>query len=191
MLKAQHQITMNTTDLAGITKMPALTVLSGAILFIAGFLAFPRAYSQGSTGDGVDGSKAAASVGGAAADHSNQFSKPYGYYLLPILDYVHANKDQRDKISAIVQSYRSRIEPLSTEYKQKNQELLNNLSQGGSSEAIMGQQTHLGRLYSEITLYYCQMSLEVRKNLAPDQIVLYEEFKRQRGWAATPSNRPN
>lgn len=114
------------------------------------------------------------------------FTKPYGYYLNPILQHIHANPEQKVKITAILQSYRGRLEPLRTEYRQKNQELLNKLSHGDKPEAIMDEQTHLGRLYTDITLYYCQMSLEVRKCLSPDQIVLYEEFKRKQGWRSTP-----
>ena len=113
---------------------------------------------------------------------SNAFTRPYGFYLNPILEHVHANPDQKTRITAILQSYKGRLEPLRSEYKQKNQDLLNKLAHGDKPETIMDEQTHLGRLYTDITLYYCQMSLEVRKVLNPEQIVLYEEFKRKQGW---------
>lgn len=118
----------------------------------------------------------------SAARHSHAFAKPYGYYLSPILEHIQANREQREKITTIVQSFRGRIQPLSEEYRQKNQEFLANVLQGEHPETIMDEQTHLGRLYSDITLNYCQMSLEVRKVLNPEQIVRYEEFKRQMGW---------
>lgn len=148
----------------------------------------PHACSQGKeeatdTNKNPDGFKPA-SIAGV---RSNPFSKPYGSYLLPILEYVHADLEQKSKITAIVQSFRGRIEPLTLEYRQKNQELLGNLVRGEAPELIMDQQTQLGRLYSEITLYYCQMSLEVRKVLNADQIVRYEEFKRQQGWSSSSS----
>lgn len=116
---------------------------------------------------------------------AQKFSKPYGYYLNPLLDYIRSNDDQRVKITAIVQSYRGRLEPLRNQYRQKNQVFLNNVAKGQSSEQIMDEQTQLGRLYSEINLYYCQMGLEVRKVLNPDQIIRYEEFKRQQGWSSS------
>ena len=115
---------------------------------------------------------------------ANAFSKPYGYYLNPILVHIQANHDQQEKITAIVQSYRGRVQPLVEEYKQKNQEFLTNVAHGHAPEVIMDEQTHIGRLYSDITLVYCQMSLEVRKVLTPEQIVQYEEFKRQQGWTS-------
>lgn len=118
----------------------------------------------------------------AIANKAGKFSHPYGYYLQPILEHIHANPDQRVKITAIVQSYRGRIEPLQTEYRQRNQQLLDKLSHGESSTSIMDDQMRVGRLYTDLNLYYCQMSLEVRKLLGPEQIVLYEEFKRQQGW---------
>ncbi len=117
----------------------------------------------------------------------SSLSKPYGYYLKPILERIQANPDQSAKITAILESYRGRIDPLKTEYMHKNQEFLTNLSHGDDSAAIMNQQIQLGRIYSDITLYYCQMSLEVRRVLSPDQIVRYEEFKRQQGWTSSTS----
>lgn len=127
-------------------------------------------------GMGADGKPAAA------------FAKPYGYYLNPMLDHIQANADQRTKITLVVQNYRGRLEPLRNEYNAKRQEFLTNVVKGVSSDVIMAQQIKIGHLYEEITSHYCQMSLEVRRLLNPDQIVRYEEFKRQRGWTRKASN---
>ncbi|MBX9569757.1 MAG: hypothetical protein K2X77_12745 [Candidatus Obscuribacterales bacterium] len=110
------------------------------------------------------------------------FNKPYGYYLNPMLDHIQADPDQRAKITVILQNYRGRLEPLRNEYNAKRQEFLTNVVKGVSSDVIMAQQIKIGHLYEEITSHYCQMSLEVRRLLKDDQIVRYEEFKRQRGW---------
>lgn len=119
---------------------------------------------------------------GADGKPTAAFSKPYGYYLNPMLDHIQANPDQRTKISLVLQNYRGRLEPLRNEYNTKRQEFLTNVVKGVSSDVIMAQQIKIGHLYEEITSHYCQMSLEVRRLLNPDQIVRYEEFKRQRGW---------
>lgn len=118
----------------------------------------------------------------------DQFSKPYGFYLSPMLIHIKANDEQKSKIKVIVESYRGRIEPLRNEYRQKNQELLAKLSKSETSANILNDQMQLGRLYTDINLYYCQMSLEVRKVLSAEQIVLYEEFKKQQGWGSKRSN---
>lgn len=125
------------------------------------------------------------------ADKTGRFSKPFGFYLDPMLEHIQANPDQKIKISAVVQSYKGRIEPLRTEYRQKNQQLLQKLAKGDSSASILDEQMHLGRLYTDINLYYCQMSLEVRKLLNPEQIVRYEEFKRRQGWTSSAARRTN
>lgn len=114
---------------------------------------------------------------------SNAFNKPYGYHLTPILNHIHANNDQRTKITSIVQSYRSKIEPLRVLYKQKSQDFLNSVTSGLSSDLILNKQLQLGQLYANITSQYCLMSLEVRRLLKPDQIVLYEEYKQHQGWS--------
>ena len=150
----------------------------------------PHAWSQDKDTAAADPSKSSDSskLPNIAGVRANAFSKPYGSYLNPILEYIQADPDQRTKITGIVQSFRGRIEPLTIEYKQKNQALLGNLVHGQTPELIMDEQTQLGRLYSEITLYYCQMSLEVRKCLNAEQIVRYEEFKRKQGWSSSASN---
>lgn len=126
--------------------------------------------AEPAAGIGPDGKPAAA------------FNKPYGYYLNPMLEHIQANADQRTKITVILQNYRGRLEPLRNDYNIKRQEFLTNVVKGVSSDVIMAQQLKIGHLYEEITSHYCQMSLEVRRLLNPDQIVRYEEFKRQRGW---------
>lgn len=118
-----------------------------------------------------------------SAETKPAFDKPYGYYLNPLLDYIQANSDQRTKITVILQSYRGKIEPLRNDYNSKRQEFLDNVVKGVSSDTIMSQEIKMGHLYQEINSHYCQMSLEVRRVLNPDQIVRYEEFKRQRGWS--------
>ena len=123
-----------------------------------------------------------AAAAGADGKTSADFSKPYGFYLNPLLDHLQANADQRVKISAILQSYRGRLEPLRNDYNVKRQEFLSNVVKGVSSDVIMGQQIKISNLYEEICSHYCQMSLEVRRVLTDEQIVRYEEFKRQRGW---------
>lgn len=112
----------------------------------------------------------------------NAFSKPYGYYLNPMLDHIQASSDQRTKITVIVQNYRGSIEPLRLEYNARQQDFLSNVVKGQPSAQIMEQQMRLSQMYEEITSHYCRMSLEVRRVLNPDQIVRYEEFKRKRGW---------
>lgn len=163
-----------------INKISRLSLcLSSSLLFLQFLPAQaqqPAANKVSSDSESVGADKSAVST------KAGKFTHPYGYYLQPILEHIHANPDQKVKITAIVQSYRARIEPLQSEYKQRNQALLDKLAHGESSTTIMDDQMRVGRLYSDLNLYYCQMSLEVRKILSPDQIVLYEEFKRQQGW---------
>ncbi len=111
-------------------------------------------------------------------------SRPYGSHLQPILQKIKANAEQRQKITVIVQSYRSKIEPLRQDYRIKNQDFLASLINGCSSETVMAKQVEVGHLSSDISSKYCLMRLEIRRLLAPDQIVLYEEYIRQQGWSA-------
>lgn len=115
--------------------------------------------------------------------HPNAFDKPYGYHLAPILEHIHADSDQRDKITAIVSSYRSKIEPLRIVYKQKSQDFLVAVTKGLASDLIISQQMQLGQIYSDINSQYCLMSLAIRRLLKPDQIVLYEEYRHAQGWS--------
>lgn len=174
----EHQPSKQTSPGLGLLGVLSLTALSGLC---------PHAWSQSKDDADKSSDNSKSSAAALCPSGRNAFSKPYGSYLAPILEHIHADPDQRTKITAIVQSYRGRIEPLTLEYKQKNQEFLANVLHGQAPELIMGEQTALGRLYSEITLYYCQMSLEVRRTLNPEQIVRYEEFKRQQGWTSNAS----
>lgn len=109
-------------------------------------------------------------------------SKPYGSHLQPILDKVKANGDQKTKISQIVESFKSRIQPLRDEYKQKRQDFLTAMTSGGTAENIMTKQVELSHLSSEISSRYCLMRLEIRRQLTPQQILLFEDYARQNGW---------
>ena len=178
-----------TSNNLGIQAATLLLLLTGL------YAGLPHAFSQGTSNQtDADGSSKSDSNSVASAQiptlvkHGHSFNRPYGYYMNPILEYVKADQVQRERITAVVRSIRGRIQPLTDEYKQCNQEFLNNLAHGEHSETIMDEQTHLGRLFSDITLSYCQMSLEVSKVLSPDQIVLYEKFKRQQGWTHHRAN---
>lgn len=110
------------------------------------------------------------------------FSKPYGHHLAPILEHIQASSTQRSQITSLVMSYRSKIEPLRNLYRQKSQEFLTCVVKGDTADLIISKQLQLGQLYADITSQYCLMSLAVRKLLKPEQIVLYEEYKKQQGW---------
>jgi hypothetical protein len=109
---------------------------------------------------------------------------PYGSHLKPILDRIKATNEQRSKISQVVESYRSRIQPLRDEYKQKRQEFLTAMTSGGTAETIMTKQVELSHLSSEISSRYCLMRLEVRRQLSPQQILQFEAYARENGWNA-------
>lgn len=120
---------------------------------------------------------------GAGKIGQPDYSKPYGYHLQPILSAINADQTQSQKISQIVGSYRSRLEPLRETCKQKQRKLLDGLVDGSSSESIMSCQLEVGQLHREISSQYCMMSLEIRRLLNPDQIVKYESYKREQGWS--------
>lgn len=109
-------------------------------------------------------------------------SKPYGSHLKPILDRIKANSDQSSKIKHIVESYRSKIQPLREEYKQKRQDFLASMTSGGTAEIIMTKQVELSHLSSEISSRYCLMRLEIRRQLTPQQILEFEGYAREHGW---------
>jgi hypothetical protein len=116
---------------------------------------------------------------------SMDVSTPYGSHMKPIMDRIKASPDQRTKISSIVESYRSRIQPLRDEYKQKRQEFLTSMTSGGTAETIMTKQVELSHLSSEITSRYCLMRLEIRRQLSPQQILQFEAYARENGWNAS------
>jgi Spy/CpxP family protein refolding chaperone len=109
-------------------------------------------------------------------------TKPYGYHLEPILQKINASADQRTKIVSVVQSYKSKIQPLRDEYKGKRQEFIAVMTGGGAAETIMAKQMELSHLASEITSKYTLMRLEIRRMLTPQQILQFEDYARQHGW---------
>ena len=124
------------------------------------------------------------SAGNNKCAPADAFSKPYGSHLAPILESVHATPEQRTSISAVVESFRPKIEPLRQSYQQKRQEFLTGLGSGLASTELMARQTDLSQLYCDISCQYCRMSLEIRKQLKPEQIVLYEEYRMKQGWSS-------
>jgi Spy/CpxP family protein refolding chaperone len=122
------------------------------------------------------------SVTAMSATKSVDVTSPYGSHLKPILDRIKATDDQRAKISHIVEGYRSRIQPLRDEYKQKRNEFLTAMTSGGTAETIMTKQVELSHLSSEISSRYCLMRLEVRRLLTPQQILQFEAYARENGW---------
>lgn len=118
----------------------------------------------------------------AGSNSKIDVSKPYGYHLQPILDKIKATADQRQKISQVVQSYKSTIQPLRDQYKVRQQEFISLMVSGGAAESIMAKQVELGHLSSEITSKYCLMKLEIRHWLTPQQILQYESYGREHGW---------
>lgn len=117
----------------------------------------------------------------------NSFSRPYGSHLAAILDSVNATPVQRTGITAVVESFRPRIDPLRQTYNQKRQEFLTGITTGLSSDQIMVKQTDLSQLYSDISCQYCRMSLEIRRQLRPEQIVQYEAYRMKQGWGRKPA----
>lgn len=109
-------------------------------------------------------------------------TSPYGSHLKPILDTIKATDEQRTKISRVVDGYRSRIQPLRDEYKQKRSEFLTAMTSGGAAETIMTKQVELSHLSSEISSRYCLMRLEIRRLLTPQQILQFEAYARENGW---------
>jgi hypothetical protein len=110
------------------------------------------------------------------------FSRPYGYHLQPILDKINASQDQRVKITQVVVTYRSTIQPLRDQYREKQQDFIGSMISGSAAEMIMSKQVELGHLSSEITGKYCLMKLEIRRLLNPQQILQFESYGREHGW---------
>lgn len=114
---------------------------------------------------------------------NESINKPYGSHLGPILTHISANNEQRDKITAIVQNFRPRIEPLKNQCSELNRTYLNAVIRGAPSEAIMEQQSKLSQVNQQMCAQYCLMSLEIRRLLTPDQVRLYEEYRQRQGWS--------
>lgn len=109
-------------------------------------------------------------------------SSAYGSHLEPILVKINASADQRQRITAIVTSYKPKIEPLRQEYREKSQQFVNGLVSGQPAEAVMERQSELNKIYSSIVTQYGMMQLEIRKLLTPQQAKAFEEYKRSQGW---------
>lgn len=118
----------------------------------------------------------------ASVAGGKSFKQPYGSHLEPILKTIAATADQRKKITAVVQNYKPKIQPLREQYNQKRDEFLKSVCDGKEAELIMTQQVELGRLHSDIVSQYTFMRLEIRRFLTPDQIVLLEKYRKQQGW---------
>ncbi len=116
--------------------------------------------------------------------HDHEMDTPYGAHLQPILTVIKATPDQKVKIAAIVESYKPKIEPLRQEYRIKSAEFLDMLMKGSPAEVIMARQGELNKVYSLIIVHYASMQLEIRKQLTPEQTVLFEQYRRQEGWAS-------
>src|SRR5438067_289728 len=76
-------------------------------------------------------------------DKQHSMSGPYGQHLEPILEKIHANPDQRQKISAVVASYKGKIQPLREEYREKSQQFVKFLITGQPAETVMARQGEL------------------------------------------------
>jgi hypothetical protein len=129
-----------------------------------------------------EASKAAAPTPVSPSKAGLDLSKPYGYHLQPILDKINASSDQRVRITKVVVVYRSTIQPLRDQYKEKQQDFIGSMISGSAAETIMSKQVELGHLSSEITSKYCLMKLEIRRLLNPQQILLFESYGREHGW---------
>ncbi|MBY0549605.1 MAG: hypothetical protein K2W95_20170 [Candidatus Obscuribacterales bacterium] len=127
-------------------------------------------------------SSPAKNAAGTAKSPAEPFSRPYGSHLQAILDTVSATPEQRSSITAVVEAFRPKIDPLRQTYNQKRQEFLTGITTGLSSDQIMVKQTDLSQLYSDISCQYCRMSLEIRRQLRPEQIVQYESYRMKQGW---------
>ncbi|CAN5474547.1 hypothetical protein BH10CYA1_BH10CYA1_50050 [soil metagenome] len=131
------------------------------------------------------------SVKASPADNSSMpanassTSKPYGQYgshLEPILKTINASPDQRDKISAVVNEFKPKIEPSIVKYHEKRDQFLQSMVSGKASEDIMSKQDEMNQLSSQINSQYMVMNLKVRKLLKPDQVEPYENYRKKQGW---------
>lgn len=153
--------------------------------FFGTFLFAPAGFAGPQTGSAASPSNKTSSVPVLGGSKGMDVSRPYGSHLKPILDRIKATPDQRVKIGSIVESYRSRIQPLREEYKQKQTEFLTSMTSGGTAETIMTKQVELSHLSSEINSRYYLMRLEVRRQLTPAQILQFEAYAREHNWNAT------
>ncbi|HEY9678598.1 MAG TPA: hypothetical protein V6C76_11345 [Drouetiella sp.] len=106
----------------------------------------------------------------------------YGSHLEPILKTIKASPDQRDKITALVNEFRPKIEPNIVKYREKRDQFLQSMVTGKASEDIMSRQEEMNQLSSQINSQYMVMNLKVRRLLNADQVEPYENYRRHQGW---------
>ncbi len=129
--------------------------------------------------------KASPADGSSVPANSSSTNKPYGQYgshLEPILKSINASPDQRDKISAVVNEFKPKIEPSIIKYREKRDQFLQSMITGKASEDIMSKQDEMNQLSSQINSQYMVMNLKVRKLLKPDQVEPYENYRKKQGW---------
>ncbi|MBI2810696.1 MAG: hypothetical protein HYX67_07710 [Candidatus Melainabacteria bacterium] len=118
----------------------------------------------------------------ANASATNKPYSQYGSHLEPILKTINASPDQRDKISAVVNEFKPKIEPSIAKYREKRDQFLQSMISGKASEDIMSKQDEMNQLSSQINSQYMVMNLKVRKLLKPDQVEPYENYRKKQGW---------
>ncbi len=147
------------------------------LLVFIPFLAVGHIFSQSVKASPADNASTPATATSA--------NKPYGQYgshLEPILKTINASPDQRDKISAVVNEFKPKIEPSIVKYREKRDQFLQSMITGKASEDIMSKQDEMNQLSSQINNQYMVMNLKVRKLLKPDQIEPYENYRKKQGW---------
>lgn len=147
------------------------------LLVFIPFLAVGHIFSQSGNASPGDNSSIPA--------NANSANKPYGQYgshLEPILKTINASPDQRDKITAVVNEFKPKIEPSIVKYREKRDQFLQSMITGKASEDIMSKQDEMNQLSSQITSQYMVMNLKVRKLLKPDQVEPYENYRKKQGW---------
>lgn len=112
------------------------------------------------------------------------FNKPYGYHLGPILETIKATPEQKKAITAIMEEFRPKIEPMRAKFREARDIFLNGMMTGKSGEQIMSAQQEMERTRTAIGDEYMLMRLKVRKLLTPEQVPLYEEYRKKQGWRA-------
>jgi Spy/CpxP family protein refolding chaperone len=150
-------------------------------LVLAAMLA-PAAFSQNASNP--TGSKPAEKAVIKPGIDTSMGRHPYGYHLKRILIKINARPPQQEKIGAIVESHRPKLEPLREEYRQKSEEFLTLICTGKPAEVVMSRQNELNQLHNEIINEYCLMRLEIRRLLDANQWELFQDYSRQQGWTA-------
>ena len=146
-------------------------------------------FAQGLVAIGQTGHEEAATADSSAkssSEESNQepskYSGKYGKHLEPILQRIKATEDQRKQLSAVVEDFRPRIEPLREKYRQTRTKFLEEISSSDCSDRVMVTQMEMGHLDSSIRREYLIMRLKVRKILTPEQDKKFEAYRNEQGW---------